>query len=274
MAVSILSSNDLTAMSYNVNVSSLSPNTTQKSLEDFFSFCGKISSIDFNNESKSAVIHFEKPSAVKTALMLDGGSLDDAHISVSSTVDHADETGTGEPHAEGAHVDQADKPRAAIVAEYIAKGYVLSDQVLQKAIDLDQKQGISARFMAWWHSFDHAVGSKVAPAGAEQPTLSSTVTGHVNTGLGKAREIDQQKGISNKATEYYQVALGSTFGQKVRDFYTTTSKQVVDIHEEAKRIAASQTPAPSATSATTPAAATNDPTIAATAPTANAPTVV
>jgi RNA recognition motif-containing protein len=257
-------------MSYNVNVSNLSPSTTQKSLEDFFSFCGKISSIDFNNESKSAIIHFEKPSAVKTALMLDGGSLDDAHISVSSSVDHPEESNASEPHVEGAHVDQADKPRAAIVAEYLAKGYVLSDQVLQKAIDLDQKQGISARFMAWWHSFDHAVGAKVAPAGTEQPTLSSTVTGHVNTGLGKAREIDQQRGISNKATEYYQVALGSSFGQKVREFYTTTSKQVVDIHEEAKRIASTQTPAQSAA----PTAATNDPTITATAPATNAPTVV
>ena len=33
-------------------------------------------------------------------------------------------------------------------------------------------------------------------------------------------------------------ALASPFGQKVKAFYTETSKQVLDIHEEARRIAA------------------------------------
>jgi hypothetical protein len=48
---------------------------------------------------------------VKTALMLDGGSLDDAHISVTSATDHPDEP--HEPHVEGAPLEQTDKPRAA-----------------------------------------------------------------------------------------------------------------------------------------------------------------
>ena len=37
-------------------------------------------------------------------------------------------------------------------------------------------------------------------------------------------------------TQYYAKALSSPFGQKVKAFYTTTSKQVLDIHEEARRI--------------------------------------
>jgi hypothetical protein len=36
--------------------------------------------------------------------------------------------------------------------------------------------------------------------------------------------------------QYYARALGSPFGQRVRAFYTSTSKQVQDIHEEARRI--------------------------------------
>ena len=36
--------------------------------------------------------------------------------------------------------------------------------------------------------------------------------------------------------QYYSKALASPFGQKVKAFYTTTSKQVLDIHEEARRI--------------------------------------
>jgi len=39
------------------------------------------------------------------------------------------------------------------------------------------------------------------------------------------------------ATQYYAKAIASPLGQKVQSFYTTTSKQVMDIHEEARRIA-------------------------------------
>ena len=38
-------------------------------------------------------------------------------------------------------------------------------------------------------------------------------------------------------SQYYTRALGSSLGQRVRAFYTTTSKQIFDIHEEARRIA-------------------------------------
>lgn len=41
--------------------------------------------------------------------------------------------------------------------------------------------------------------------------------------------------------QYYTRAISSPFGQKVFQFYTTTSKQVLDIHEEAKRLKESQT---------------------------------
>lgn len=37
--------------------------------------------------------------------------------------------------------------------------------------------------------------------------------------------------------QYYARALNTAFGSKVRDFYTTSSKHVQDIHEEAARLA-------------------------------------
>jgi len=40
--------------------------------------------------------------------------------------------------------------------------------------------------------------------------------------------------------KYYSKAITSPLGQKVRDFYTNTSKQVMDIHEEARRIASQE----------------------------------
>lgn len=58
--------------------------------------------------------------------------------------------------------------------------------------------------------------------------------------------------------QYYSKALGTPFGQKVRAFYTTTSKQIQDIHEEARRIAdenKAAAPAPAGTTPTEPSAA-------------------
>jgi hypothetical protein len=40
--------------------------------------------------------------------------------------------------------------------------------------------------------------------------------------------------------KYYSKAIASPLGQQVRDFYTSTSKQILDIHEEASRIASQQ----------------------------------
>jgi len=40
--------------------------------------------------------------------------------------------------------------------------------------------------------------------------------------------------------QYLQKALASPIGQRVKTFYTDTSKQVQDIHEEARRLIAAQ----------------------------------
>ena len=71
-------------------------------------FCGTITKIDFNQDTKSAVIHFEKPSAAKTALMLNGGTLDGSHLTITSDQEHE----VKEDGAHGEHIDQSDKPRA------------------------------------------------------------------------------------------------------------------------------------------------------------------
>ncbi|KZT12143.1 uncharacterized protein LAESUDRAFT_720113 [Laetiporus sulphureus 93-53] len=219
---------------YPVQVSNISSSTTQEHLSEFFSFCGKISSIDFNPEKQSATIHFEKPSAAKTALMLNGGSLDGATLTVTSEKEHPDEV-PGTQH-EGAY-EQSDKPRAAIAAEYLAKGYQLHDAILQRAIELDNKHGISSRFLNYIQSLDKQLGEKAL---GPDKTISGRVQETLASATQQARAIDEQKGYSKQASDYYARAIASPFGQKVMQFYTTTSKQVYDIREEAKRIAEAQ----------------------------------
>ncbi|KAI9443064.1 hypothetical protein H4582DRAFT_1152301 [Lactarius indigo] len=221
-------------MSYTVNVSSIAASTTEQQLHDFFSYCGKISQInlDETGPSKSAVVHFEKPNAAKTALILNGGSLDGAHLSVHSDTVHPDEEEA--PHVPGSPLDQSDKPRAGIAAEYLAKGYKLSDSILQRAIQLDNEKGISTRFLNYFQSLDVSIGAKAL--GPDQ-TLSGKVTSTFQTATQRAKTVDEQKGYTKVAGDYYTRALGSPLGQRVRSFYTSTSKQILDIHEEARRIA-------------------------------------
>jgi hypothetical protein len=62
---------------------------------------------------------------------------------------------------------------------------------------------------------------------------------HANTVIAKTKEVDQNRGVSARFNDYYSKAIGTGVGQRVHSFYTTTTKQVLDVHEEAKRIAVS-----------------------------------
>lgn len=147
------------------------------------------------------------------------------HVEAAHTIDeiagsHA--ASAQEAKDENQHdIEQEDKPRSRIVAEYLAHGYVISDQAIQKAISLDQKHGFSNRFTAALSTFDN--------------TTKAT---------DRAKEIDEKYKITDQAqnhwrglTSYFEKALDTPTGQKVRDFYLQTDKQVRDIHNEARRLA-------------------------------------
>jgi len=176
---------------------------------------------------------------------------------VTSETEHEDEkhVGTDPVHS----IEQSDKPRAGIAAEYLARGYTLSDSILSKAIEIDSKNGISHRFLSYVTHLDTTLGAKAL---GPDKTLSGKAMETVGVVTGQARSIDEQRGISKTATDYYTRAFSSPFGAKVRAFYTTTSKQVLDIHEEAKRISATHKSASPTAGATgtsgTPAPATTE----------------
>ena len=104
-----------------------------------WSILPSISNIDFDEdktasdpstEPKTAVIHYEKPSAVKTALMvrpslvlwyslpcsaptqLNGSLFEGGILNVHSDAVHPDEEDEEATHVPGAPLDQSDKPRA------------------------------------------------------------------------------------------------------------------------------------------------------------------
>ncbi|KAJ5907498.1 hypothetical protein N7495_000180 [Penicillium taxi] len=218
-------------MSSTVHVSGISSATTEKEVRDFFSFCGKITSLTVTPVSseaeaqKSATVTFEKEAAAKTALLLDQTQLGSSsvHVEAAQSIDEiAGTTTTRAPEKEEEdHISQEDKPRSRIFAEYLAHGYVLSDGAIQKAIALDQKHGFTTKFQTALTNFDNKYHA-----------------------TDRAKNIDENYQISNKAVSgwhglnsYFEKALEHPTGQKLRDFYVQTDKQVRDIHTEARRLA-------------------------------------
>ena len=160
-------------------------------------------------------------SAAKTALLLDNTHLGKSTVRVTEALKVNDVAPRGDTDDQGNSIPQEEKPRSRIAAEYIAHGYALSDQVLQKAIELDKKHGVSDKFSTTLSNFNDKYKASE-----------------------KAKALDDNYGISDKAStgwkslhSYFDKALGTPSGQKVRDFYFQTDKQVRDIHEEAKRLA-------------------------------------
>lgn len=216
-----------------VHVKNISHETSDKEVRDFFSFCGKISSLSVTptseaaDSTKSATVTFEKETAAKTALLLDSTQLGPSQVQVSSAASLGDLASSaahavvGDKDAHDDDISQEDKPRSRIVAEYLAHGYVLSDSALERALALDKKHGVSSRFTTFITQIDDRFKA-----------------------TDKARGIDHSYGITDRAAQgwrglnsYFEKALGTPTGQKVAAFYTKGNQQVVDIHTEARRLA-------------------------------------
>ncbi|PMD48458.1 hypothetical protein L207DRAFT_414465 [Hyaloscypha variabilis F] len=209
-----------------VHVKNISSATSEKEVKDFFSFCGKITSLEIapSGETQNATVTFEKETAAKTALLLDNTKLGATEVQVTSATGSTDDDGshfTKNTERDTDEITQEEKPRSRIIAEYLAHGYVLGDQAIQRAIDLDQKHGVSTRFVSTIQGLNEKYHA-----------------------TDKARSVDQSYGVTQKTnsllsglTSYYEKAAGTPTGQKLVNFYTQSSRQVQDIHAEARRLA-------------------------------------
>ncbi|KAH9890209.1 hypothetical protein F4778DRAFT_752974 [Xylariomycetidae sp. FL2044] len=212
--------------SHTVLIKNISAETSEKEIKEFFSFCGKITELKVTpgeGSSKDASVTFEKETAAKTAQLLNNTQLGPSQISVTPADGKADD---GAPHTSNVDRDtdditQEEKPRSRILAEYLAHGYVVGDAALKRAIDLDQKHGVTNRFVNTLTNLDQKYHA-----------------------TDRAKATDQSYGITNRAnslfsgiSSYFEKATSSPTGQKLVKFYTDGSRQVQDIHAEARRLA-------------------------------------
>jgi len=216
-------------MASTVNVENISTKTSEAEIKSFFSFCGKIQSISVKPtgaDAQSASVTFEKAAAAKTALLLDNTQLGPNSVQVSAVKSIDEIAGEKAASAEEAkdgdhHIEQEQKPRARIFAEYLAHGYVISDKAIESALATDKQYGYSNKFTQALHNFD----SKT------QATQ-------------KAQAVDNKFGITQKAVagwttlnSYFDKAANTPTGQKLRVFYDQGNKTVMDVHNEARHLA-------------------------------------
>lgn len=218
-----------------VHVSNIAPTTTKNDLLHFFSFCGEIINLSVSpadsseNSPLKATILFKREEASKTAVLLDGTPLKNSPLSVvpAQSIDelagsHLASSGAVGPDGD---IPQESKPLSAIFAEYLAAGYVIGDTVLERGIEFDKKHSLSNKFASYLTSVLH--------------TLDNTT--HASD---TAKSMDNQYLISQKAMEakssfqrYFEKVLETGPGNKLRNFYASSEKQVKDIHNEAMRLA-------------------------------------
>jgi len=170
-------------------------------------------------KTKSAIVTFEKETAAKTALLLDNTQLGPSQVHVTSP--GQEEAAARDESGEAEYVAQEDKPRSRIVAEYLAHGYVISDKIIERAIALDKQHGVSERFNKTLTDFDRRYRATE-----------------------RARAADDRAGLSRSATmawngfhSYFDKAINTDTGRKLRKFYEEGNKQVIDVHNEARHLA-------------------------------------
>ncbi|KAI0483455.1 hypothetical protein F4859DRAFT_399675 [Xylaria cf. heliscus] len=213
------------ASNLTVHVKNISAETKEQQVKEFFSFCGKITSIQVSQAAdgtQDATVTFEKETAAKTAQLLNNTMLGSSQIVVTPADGQPDD---GTPHTANTDRDtdeitQEEKPRSRILAEYLAHGYVIGDAAIQRGIELDHKHGVTTRFMNTLTQLDQKFHA-----------------------TDRAKAADQSYGISNRATNlfsgltsYFEKASNTPTGKKLVKFYTDGQRQVQDIHTEAQRL--------------------------------------
>ncbi|KAF1953642.1 actin cytoskeleton protein-like protein, partial [Byssothecium circinans] len=216
-------------MASTVHVENISSKTTEDEIKSFFSFCGKISSISVtptDADTQSASVTFEKTAAAKTALLLDNTQLgpNSVHVSSAKSIDEVagEKVASAEEAKDGDHhIEQEEKPRARIIAEYLAHGYTISDKAIERALAIDQQHGFSSKFTAALQNLDNKFKATQ-----------------------KAQAVDTKLGVTEKVTagwrglySYYDKAADTPTGRKLRQFYETGNKTVLDVHNEARHLA-------------------------------------
>lgn len=237
-----------------VTVSNVSPAVDLYKLQEFFSFCGNVRSIDELDTDakghKSYQVNFTLAKAVETALLLNEAELENVSVKVTKstlpTYQEAAKSGEETAHDEKLSkrddaiitgddsyddISQEEKPKLAILAQLLASGYKVSDNLIDKAITIDKEQGISAKFKSFLTGLDNKYLHTQDPESAAAKNLNKA-----QSLLSSLTNLVQKSSYLQKLQHYFEKASSSPYGAKVHDFYKQVSSEVADVHKEATRL--------------------------------------
>jgi len=148
-----------------VFVANISPSASEKTVTDFFSFCGKINSLSLrtlDNDVKEAVVEFQSDAAAKTALLLTNALIVDRPITVmpyqlqhdqkpdpeSPRVTHENNLSGDDIQNKPHSVPDTERTQTSVVASLLAAGYKLGSDTFNKAREYDEQHSISQTIKA------------------------------------------------------------------------------------------------------------------------------
>ncbi|KAF9317252.1 hypothetical protein BG003_001009 [Podila horticola] len=203
-------------------VSNISATASERTVKDFFLFCGKIQEFELQKEGdrQVALVLFERESAAKTACMLTNAMIVDSQISVKPYFEDSADSSE--------NVAQENKPKVTVLAEILAAGYGIQDQIIEKGLEIDAKYGFVGRIQSY-----------VEAAKAQAKTLDEKY--HVTA---KATELDNKYHVQDRVNaavgqgiDYSNQALQTAPGQKVAGVAVQVKEQIAAVHHEARRLA-------------------------------------
>jgi len=219
-------------MSKKVIVTDISAKASEKTVKDFFLFCGKIREFELIKEESSdkqiAYVAFERDTAAKTALMLTNAVIGDSQITVKS----ADDASGGSDDSSNDSLGQEDKPKAAIFAEILAAGYSLQDAILEKGIEFDAKYGFSGVFKQYLAQIQANLKNL-----DQKFQVTESVTTRATDINNKYSVYDNAKYVIDQAQDKVNNFLKTPTGEKIVEYVCCTQKTVTDVQTLARKIA-------------------------------------
>jgi len=107
----------------------------------------------------------------------------------------------------------------------LAQGYSIGDAALEKALSIDKQHGLTTKFYNLLYTLDTKLHATETAKATDQ-------TYHITE---KAAGVTQA--ATSTFSRYFEKFAGTPTGRKVRGFYQEGEKQVLDVHNEARRLA-------------------------------------
>ncbi|ORX41736.1 hypothetical protein BCR36DRAFT_363668 [Piromyces finnis] len=241
-----------------VQVSNISPDSTEKKVIDFFQYCGDIIEYEIVQVENGfeALLLFDKASSVDTAVLLNNSRIDDRNIIVKKYDDTVRESVEAVAAAADAPAD-APASGSSKLANFIADTMIKAE-TLGKSVDT--KLGVTEKFQLLVEESKKLGKSVDAKYGISEKTAKATTA--INT---KIDEIKNNEKVSAARTAgQTRVAAAKTAAQptietikqstpvkKIQDVYTQVIGKVNEVTQETIKIKKSKTLKPSPEGAAT-----------------------